>query len=407
MESLLLTPRFTDSSILSGNATTPLPALPYCHPQNALLVFLSQQLQTCIPTPMTFFSTVCGILSITAWLFAQLPQIIKNYQIKSAESLSFMFILIWCLGDSSNLAGAVLLDQMTFQKVVAAYYVLVDVVLVFQWRWYARNHIGYTAIATEDARRPSEGAGGCLKEARAAGTATPPPSVASSGRKAPGNVFLTIAMFFNLARAAPTGVVSNTATVFFDDATLRNIGAILGWCSTVLYLSSRLPQIYLNHTRRSVSGLSPLLFAAAFCGNFFYSSSLLLNPSAWWDIEPFGQGGWVGEDGTTTAVWWRDTLPFLLGSAGVLAMDGYVGLQFWKWGGKDDEEDFLEPIVQVIVGVETEDGDDDEHEHTMDGKAVGVAAKKERSYFDEQSQLLAQMNGIYGTSAGSSSSSRG
>ncbi|KAK6525460.1 hypothetical protein TWF694_005596 [Orbilia ellipsospora] len=410
MESLLLTPRFDpSSSIFAGNATTPLPSLPYCHPSNALLVFLSQQLETCIPTPMTFFSTLCGILSITAWLFAQLPQIVKNYQAKSSESLSFLFILIWCLGDSSNFFGAVLLNQMTFQKVIAAYYVLVDVVLVFQWRWYSRNTAGYDSIPSDDSlRRPSEGGSGRLKEGRTAAiTQTPPPSVISANR-APKNVFLTIAMFFNLARAAPTGTVvaATGVSTFLDEITLRNIGMVLGWCSTGLYLSSRLPQIYLNHKRRSVSGLSPLLFAAAFCGNFFYSSSLLLNPSAWWDIEPFGLGGWVGEDGTTTAAWWKDTLPFLLGSAGVLAMDGYIGLQFWTWGGKEEDdgvEDFMNGAVQIIVGVE--DGDESDDDVRKDGK-INVDIK-ERNYYHEQSQLLAQMNDVYGTSAGSSSSSRG
>ncbi|KAF3924155.1 hypothetical protein AA313_de0206888 [Arthrobotrys entomopaga] len=416
MESLLLTPRFDpSSSIFSGNSTTPLPALPYCHPSNALLIFLSQQLETCIPTPMTFFSTTCGILSITSWLFAQLPQIVKNYQAKSAESLSFLFILIWCLGDSSNLFGAVLLNQMTFQKVIAAYYVLVDVILVFQWRWYARNTNGYDSIPSDDnnddddsLRRASEGGSGRLKEGRAAALAqTPPPSVISANRRAPKNVFLTIAMFFNLTRAAPTGtaVATTGVSTFLDEVTLRNIGMILGWCSTGLYLSSRLPQIYLNHKRRSVSGLSPLLFGAAFCGNFFYSSSLLLNPSAWWDIEPFGLGGWVGEDGTTTAVWWKDTLPFLLGSAGVLAMDGYIGMQFWMWGGKEEDDgvdDLVNSAVQIIVGVE-EDGNESDDDTSNDMK-IDVDIK-ERNYYHEQSQLLAQMNDIYGTSAGSSSTS--
>ncbi|KAF3917221.1 hypothetical protein ABW20_dc0108604 [Dactylellina cionopaga] len=423
MESLLLAPRFTDSSILSGNATTPLPALPYCHPQNALLVFVSQQLQTCIPTNLTLLSTTCGILSIASWLFAQLPQIIKNYKLKSSESLSFMFLLIWCLGDSSNLMGAVLLDQMTFQKVLGMYYVLVDIVLVSQWRWYSgmnNNKVGYTAIPapTEDLTRRPSGSGRDkeLRAAAASGTVTPPPSVASSAKRtAPANVFLTLAMFFNLARAAPTGSVSTSslAITFLDESTIRTLGMLLGWSSTVLYLSSRLPQIYLNHKRRSVSGLSPLLFFAAFCGNFFYSSSLLLNPSAWWDIEPFGNGGWVGEDGTTAAGWWADTLPFLLGSAGVLAMDGYVGLQFWKWGGKeeDEDDDMMESPVQIIVGIETDnDGDDESGDFgsTKNSKMV-ISAKEatERSYFDEQTALLTQMNGVYGTSAGSSSSSRG
>ncbi|KAK6329892.1 hypothetical protein TWF718_003319 [Orbilia javanica] len=422
MESLLLKSRFTDSSIFSGNATTPLPALPYCHPENDFLVFLSQQLQTCIPTTATFLSTLCGTLSIFSWLFAQLPQIVKNYKLKSSESLSFLFILIWCFGDSSNFIGAVLLNQMTFQKIIAAYYVAVDVVLVWQWIQYSKkDNTGYASVPTtdnDDIRRPSEGGSGRDKESRAAAaaaaatTVTPPPSIVTarsgtSTNKASG-ILLAFSTFFNLSRAAPITTAAATTFVFLDDETIRVIGIVIGWSSTFLYLSSRIPQIYLNHKRRSVSGLSPLLFFAAFCGNFFYSSSLLLNPSAWHNIAPFGEGGWVGEDGTTTSEWWTNTLPFLLGSAGVLAMDGYIGLQFWKWGGQDDEEEFIgEPTVQVIVGIEGEDESDDER--PMKGRrvtTVRVEQTKERSYFNEQTALLAQMNnGIYGTSAGSSSSS--
>ncbi|KAF3283143.1 hypothetical protein TWF970_001129 [Orbilia oligospora] len=384
MESLLLKSRFTDSSIFSGNSTTPLPSLPYCHPQNDFLLFVSQQLQTCIPTPAT---------------------------LKSSESLSFLFILIWCFGDSSNFVGAVLLNQMTFQKVIAAYYVAVDVVLVWQWIQYSKQNTEYAPIpTTDDIRRPSEGGSGRDKESRAAAVIiTPPPSIVTARTGTSTNrtsgILLAFSTFFNLSRAAPITTAATTFG-FFDEETIRILGIIIGWSSTFLYLSSRLPQIYLNHKRRSVSGLSPLLFLAAFCGNFFYSSSLLLNPSAWHNIGPFGEGGWVGEDGTTTSGWWTNTLPFLLGSAGVLAMDGYIGLQFWKWGG-NDEEFIGEPIVQVIVGIEGDDESDDD-ERPMKGRQVTVSVEptKERSYFDEQTALLAQMNnGVYGTSAGSSSSS--
>ncbi|KAF3919908.1 hypothetical protein ABW21_db0209048 [Orbilia brochopaga] len=388
MESLLL------SSQLAGDMLPP-----HCRPQNAFLEFVSSQLQTCIPTPVTFFSSVAGLLSITAWLFAQLPQIIKNYRQQSSESLSFMFILIWCLGDSSNLLGAILLNQMTFQKVVAAYYVLVDVVLVTQWRWYNRPS-KKAADEIDGSRRAS--ASGRDKESRlAAANANPD---AGRAKPKPANVFMTLALLLHIVRAAPI----TTAAAPSDELDKgRLLGMILGWSSTVLYLSSRLPQIYLNHQRRSVSGLSPLLFAAAFCGNFCYSASLLLNPSAWRDLPAFGEGGWVGEDGTTTAAWWTDTLPFLLGSAGVLAQDGYIGLQFWKWGGKIEEENVDASLpVQVIVGVETDDEEEPDEDRKC-GKAVDVTVNvKERTYFDEQTALLARMNGvvIYGSSAESSRS---
>lgn len=98
--------------------------------------------------------------------------------------------------------------------------------------------------------------------------------------------------------------------------------------STFLYLGSRLPQLYKNQIRRSTAGLSPALFAAAFFGNLFYSTSLLTNPCAWYDYEPGSGSGWVGPQGSVRYDWVLRAMPFFLGAAGVLIMDAAVGLQF-------------------------------------------------------------------------------
>ncbi|XPT01587.1 hypothetical protein M3J09_010719 [Ascochyta lentis] len=107
------------------------------------------------------------------------------------------------------------------------------------------------------------------------------------------------------------------------------LGKIFSWSSTFLYLGSRLPQLYKNQIRRSTAGLSPSLFAAAFFGNLFYSTSLLTNPSAWQDFPP--NSGWT-DTGSTRSVWILRALPFFLGAAGVLIMDAAVGLQFLYFG---------------------------------------------------------------------------
>ena len=53
-----------------------------------------------------------------AWLFAQLPQIVKNYQQGSVESLAPTFLLSWMAGDATNLLGCILTDQLVFQVCV-------------------------------------------------------------------------------------------------------------------------------------------------------------------------------------------------------------------------------------------------------------------------------------------------
>jgi hypothetical protein len=120
-------------------------------------------------------------------------------------------------------------------------------------------------------------------------------------------------------------------------------GRIFSWLSTVLYLGSRLPQLLHNASRRSTSGLSPTLFIAAFCGNLFYSSSLLTNPSLWSDFGPYGGGGWAGPEGSKRLAWALRAAPFWLGAAGVLVMDAMMGVQFIMYREKEDK------VAEVLV----------------------------------------------------------
>lgn len=108
----------------------------YCEPSSSFLASVSSCLNTCIPTPLAFVSSALGALSIVSWLFAQLPQIYKNYKLQSTSGLSIYFLIEWCLGDSSNVVGAILTRQAGWQVMVAVYYVLVDVSLVIQFYWY-------------------------------------------------------------------------------------------------------------------------------------------------------------------------------------------------------------------------------------------------------------------------------
>jgi uncharacterized protein with PQ loop repeat len=129
----------------------------------------------------------------------------------------------------------------------------------------------------------------------------------------------------HLARAAPLHTMLSDAS----PTSTEIAGKVFSWLSTFLYLGSRLPQLYMNQVRKSTAGLSPSLFAAAFFGNLFYSTSLLTNPCAWYDFAPGEGAGWVEPAGTVREAWVLRATPFFLGAAGVLIMDAAVGLQFW------------------------------------------------------------------------------
>ncbi|KAL8794983.1 MAG: hypothetical protein Q9182_007580 [Xanthomendoza sp. 2 TL-2023] len=380
----------------------------HCDPINNFLAHISSSFYTCVPTPLALVSTTLGILSIVSWLFAQLPQVFKNYRLQSASGLSIYFLGEWLLGDLSNLLGALLTRQATWQVVLAGYYVIVDVCLVSQYIWYSHYrpwrekqlsdmdlgyHDGGAGPSTEalmaiapprdgDSSGSTSGKNGqnsagqheSPTEPKSIGKglfrnvnyswspkekATPRsshrsirrPQGSSSPAISPSTVVLVSLIFAILANASPVQMVvtQEAATSLVDDSNpLETTGRILSWISTLLYLGSRLPQIYKNYRRRSTAGLSPILFIAAFFGNFFYSASLLTNPLAWNDAPPYGLHGWVGAEGGDRMAWISLGIPFFLGAAGVLVMDAIIGIQFWMFGERED-------APQVIV-VEDERG---------------------------------------------------
>lgn len=366
----------------------------YCSPTTSFLAELSSYFHTCLPTPLALLSTTLGTLSIVSWLFAQLPQIYKNYQIQSTAGLSIFFLVEWCLGDATNLLGALFTNQAAWQVVVAGYYVFVDVCLVCQYFWYTHVKPAMDGRSLHSSNSSHEGSDDDVdsinglspinsqfrdeawpspmtenskaKDSEASLPTTAPRlsdiayekaapramSVHLSGSStsswmpspSPRTLFYvsTSCALLSRANAAPAPAVSLATTTIHSFAAAESpthfAGTILSWCSTVLYLGSRLPQLYHNFNRKSTAGLSPLLFIAAFCGNFFYSSSLLTNPNAWHDFPAHGGHGWAGPQGSDRWEWIRAAAPFWLGAAGVLLMDGMMGVQFLLYGESDEEK---------------------------------------------------------------------
>ena len=314
--------------------------------------------------------------------------------------------MIWLLGDVSNLLGAVLTRQAGWQIVVAAYYVLMDVLMDAQYYWYTYRKPERGELVRYGSRTDRRGNGSgdgvffgisppngtspgsthtedtksdtkALDESARSRNGQPPSrdvstsfskesktpesfsrtvqrqgkffSKDSKDSKAPGSFSLTI------RRQGTSSLGSSPRTLLLvpmlcavlahasplrlqikDELSATSlseiIGSIFSWCSTVLYLGSRLPQIYKNFNRRSTEGLSPVLFLAAFLGNFFYSASVMTNPLAWDSYPPYGLHGWVGPDGSDMKTWRALAAPFWLGAAGVLVLDATVGVQFLIFG---------------------------------------------------------------------------
>eukprot|EP00669_Euglena_mutabilis_P011036 TRINITY_DN5715_c0_g1_i2.p1 TRINITY_DN5715_c0_g1~~TRINITY_DN5715_c0_g1_i2.p1 ORF type:complete len:215 (+),score=40.12 TRINITY_DN5715_c0_g1_i2:386-1030(+) len=177
-------------------------------------------------------------------------------ELSAAEGGGFKsrFLLLWTVGDLCNLTGCFLIDGTIFQRVLAVYCVLCNIVLLYQWWAYGRR---------EDS----------------------PMSPASR-------------LFWgSLTAGSGLGLVN----VLLQGPSRAAVGVYLGWVSGAVYLLSRLPQIWQNHTTKQVDDLSPYLFILAAVGNLTYAASILAVSLA--------------------PDWIRMQAPFLAGSLGTVAFD--------------------------------------------------------------------------------------
>nr|XP_031320077.1 lysosomal amino acid transporter 1 homolog isoform X1 [Camelus dromedarius]XP_031320078.1 lysosomal amino acid transporter 1 homolog isoform X1 [Camelus dromedarius]XP_031320079.1 lysosomal amino acid transporter 1 homolog isoform X1 [Camelus dromedarius]XP_031320080.1 lysosomal amino acid transporter 1 homolog isoform X1 [Camelus dromedarius]XP_031320081.1 lysosomal amino acid transporter 1 homolog isoform X1 [Camelus dromedarius]XP_031320082.1 lysosomal amino acid transporter 1 homolog is len=241
-----------------------------------------------------------GLISILCFAASTFPQYIKACKTGNMDqALSLWFLLGWIGGDSCNLIGSFLADQLPLQRpapprllqtYTALYYVLADLLMLSLYFHYKFK------------KRPS-----------------------------PWSAPINSVLLFILGVACATPLLSSTSSVaapreVFRGRTLLSvepgnkpftkqevIGFVIGSISSVLYLFSRLPQIRTNFLRKSTQGISYSLFALVMLGNTLYGLSVLLkNP----------------EVGQSEGSYLLHHLPWLVGSLGVLLLDTIISIQF-------------------------------------------------------------------------------
>ena len=114
-------------------------------------------------------------------------------------------------------------------------------------------------------------------------------------------------------------------------------GQIFGYLCAVLYLGSRVPQILLNYKRKSTEGVSMLFFIFACVGNLTYVMSIFAYEPACAGLQDLagnvGGGGGCrdGEWGEMYARYILVNASWIAGSAGTLALDLTIFVQFWVY----------------------------------------------------------------------------
>jgi len=208
-------------------------------------------------------------MSLACWIVVYSPQIAENYQRKSGQGLSVLFVLTWLLGDLCSLVGAILANLLPTVIMLAAYYSICDITLLSQIYYYRWRY--------PEPSEPSEPAG--ATEQTPLIREDQPDSASVEKRASLGLSVLryATALLFVFATGVAAWALDQRMHRGADRPQPGEVfewkSQILGWASAVLFLSARIPQI-LKNVDSKCEGLSPALFLFSISGNSTYALSI-------------------------------------------------------------------------------------------------------------------------------------
>jgi uncharacterized protein with PQ loop repeat len=335
-------------------------------------------------------SGISGYLSISFWLFAQIPQVIKNHTDKSVEGFSIGFLLCWFGGDLLNLISCLLNNAMMFQILLSCYYCSIDIILGLQYyyykymyhnpksKWYhgpkrKHRHIhsprtslrdnlqtygsidlklnSLNSINNDDNLNSNSNSNSNfdfnnINNKRKQSLISP--HYKTSPKLHVKGIFKQKPNF--ISRVVKTAFISRISKVqgipviykgidnkknkennsiiykiiyFLFTLNKFKMGKMLAWSCTMLYLISRIPQIFTNFKFKSTNGVSLKLICFALCGNFFYALSLLF-------CESSTIGGKISEE------FWKSELSYFIGAIGTVIFDIFLFIQWYIYDYRKD-----------------------------------------------------------------------
>lgn len=288
----------------------------------------------CIVTERDMISFSLGLLSIFLYLFSLLPQFIKNYRRKTVEGLSLSFLLIWMLGDASNLAGAILTHQIATVQFTGIYFVVTGILITLQFLYYQRL---YPKIAGGAFAEKLDEEIGVDSDEDSSGTGTfgdgasdklldnyqgnenflkNPKNIRGLPRSSPKTMLLPT-VILALVLSNVSGQLNGEVEIFAEAGYVVILGSFFAWMSGLLYFFSRLPQILTNFRLKDVEGLSLMLFIITISANVCYGLAILLRLPK------------------IDAKFFESTLPYIIGSIGTLIFDFIIIYQALVYGNQD------------------------------------------------------------------------
>nr|POE51673.1 putative vacuolar amino acid transporter ypq3 [Quercus suber] len=308
-------------------------------------------------------SGIFGSISLAAWIFLLVPQLIENYTQGSADGISLTFLVIWFVGDVTNLVGAIWAGLVPTVIALAIYFCFADTILISQVVYYkylvakkqekndavgsnghsvapgedtpllngndapqapvkkrhSLNDVDESNIGLPGSRRRSSAnhtQSSSMRRDSTLDRILEEPTKTTAWTKNTISVFLVIAAgAAGWALAWKAGAWRPSPIGQEEDDKGMPVGAeVLGYASAVCYLGARIPQIVKNQRERSCDGLSLLFFLLSLLGNATYGAGILFH--------------------SVEKQYFLTNLPWLIGSLGTMVEDAIIFIQFSVFGEK-------------------------------------------------------------------------
>ena len=202
-------------------------------------------------------SNICGVLSSVVWFFVLIPQIHTNYQKQNADAISLSLILLWIVGDIFSMISAQQKGVSVVVINIAIYHIVIGVLFCMQIFYYRIiNKINYISVGDNEITP-------LLLENL---------EIESERNKIVKIIYLNELLFLGVSVISIVGSLRLLKS--FDKIIIADI---IGWIATCIFILSRIPQIYLNHQRKSTDGLNINSFILVNVANFLFLSSILVN----------------------------------------------------------------------------------------------------------------------------------
>ncbi|KAL1968894.1 hypothetical protein VTN77DRAFT_1255 [Rasamsonia byssochlamydoides] len=295
-------------------------------------------------------SGILGSISLSCWVFLLVPQLIENYRNGSAEGISMAFLLVWFIGDVTNLIGGVWAQLVPVVIAIAVYFCIADGVLIGQCVYYnirnarrdRRRQRQYSSTEPPTPTTPLLGrrfsddlglagsrrrrSSASLRDGQQRRISHPEDTLAKiveeseSGTRAwvKNLVSVLVIVIIGIAGWAiawQTGMWKPAPEGHGGESQIAPGAQVLGYFSAMCYLGARLPQIYKNYVEKSCEGLSLLFFILSLLGNLTYGAGILSH--------------------STDRDYFVTNLPWLIGSLGTMVEDVTIFMQFRLYSAND------------------------------------------------------------------------